>query len=472
MSGTDQTDHTERLRALGERHLWMHFTRMGGLAAEPMNVIERGEGCWVVDRDGKRYLDGLAGLFTVQAGHGRTELAGGSGPQAEQARVLPHLGLRPPAGDRAGGPPGRARPRRPEPRLLHRPVGSRPSRRHGSWPASTSRRSANRPLQGDQPRRRLPRHHLGALAITGIPSPAHPSSPWRPASATCRTPTYLPAVGSRAHRPTRTSSEATADAIERAHRDGGSRRRSPRSSSNRCRTPAAASRRPPGYFARVREICDRYGVLLVSDEVICAYGRLGHMFGAERYGYQPDIITSAKGLTSGYSPLGAVLVSDRIMEPFLEDRRRSFAARHHVRRPPRELRRRARQPRPVRSATTSAATCAPNEDEFRTTLENLRDIPIVGDVRGDGYFWAIELVRTRPPRRRSTHEEAEDLLRGYLSPRLFDDGLICRADDRGEPVLQFSPAAHRRARGVRVPRRADRGVAPGPRLSDRSCSPG
>ena len=74
---------------------------------------------------------------------------------------------------------------------------------------------------------------------------------------------------------------------------------------------------PPGYFQRVREICDRYGVLLVSDEVICAWGRLGHFFGAERFDYVPDMITMAKGLTSGYSPLGALAVSDRIIEPFL-----------------------------------------------------------------------------------------------------------------------------------------------------------
>ena len=160
---------------------------------------------------------------------------------------------------------------------------------------------------------------------------------------------------------------------------------------------------PPGYLQRVREICDRHGVLLVSDEVICAYGRLGHMFGCERYGYQPDIITSAKGLTSGYAPLGAAIVSDRLMEPFLEDR----AMFSHGR--------------------------------FRDTLTALADIPIVGDIRGEGYFWAIELVKDRETKATFDDDEAERLLRGYLSPALFDAGLICRADDRGEPVLQFSP---------------------------------
>ena len=104
---------------------------------------------------------------------------------------------------------------------------------------------------------------------------------------------------------------------------------------------------PPGYFQRVREICDEYDVLLVSDEVICAFGRLGHMFGAERYGYQPDMITCAKGITSGYAPLGAMIATDRLMEPFLQ-RRRDVRARLHVRRPPGLDRGRAGQPRRVR----------------------------------------------------------------------------------------------------------------------------
>ncbi|EQD38498.1 aminotransferase class-III, partial [mine drainage metagenome] len=75
---------------------------------------------------------------------------------------------------------------------------------------------------------------------------------------------------------------------------------------------------PRGYFKRVREICDKYEVLLVSDEVICAFGRIGVYFGSDLYGYQPDIITFAKGVTSGYSPLGGMIVSDRLVEPFMK----------------------------------------------------------------------------------------------------------------------------------------------------------
>jgi len=194
---------------------------------------------------------------------------------------------------------------------------------------------------------------------------------------------------------------------------------------------------PPGYFNRVREICDRHGVLLVSDEVICAYGRIGHMFGCQRYGYQPDMITTAKGLTSGYAPLGALLVSDRVAEPFVgtgETFLHGITFAGH----------------PVSCAVALANLAVfesedivghvqANENTFRAALDDLADLPIVGDVRGAGYFYGIELVREREGRVSFSAEEREHLLRGFLSNRLLELGLICRADDRGEPVIQLSP---------------------------------
>ena len=194
---------------------------------------------------------------------------------------------------------------------------------------------------------------------------------------------------------------------------------------------------PPGYFQRVREICDQYGVLLVSDEVICAFGRLGSWFGAERYGYVPDMITCAKGLTSGYSPLGALLVSDRIMEPFLTGEAsfsHGFTFGGH----------------PVSTAVALAnLDLFEKEDlignanrraaDFRAVLEGLRDLPIVGDVRGDGYFYGIEMVKDKATKESFDEAESERLLRGFLSPALYDAGLVCRADDRGDPVIQLAP---------------------------------
>jgi adenosylmethionine-8-amino-7-oxononanoate aminotransferase len=194
---------------------------------------------------------------------------------------------------------------------------------------------------------------------------------------------------------------------------------------------------PPGYFQRVREICDRHGVLLVSDEVICAFGRLGYYFGAERYGYLPDIITFAKGVTSGYSPLGGMIVRDELMEPFQHGETTflhgiTFAGH------------------PVSAAVALAnldvferdnllGNVRANESGFRATLEKLLDLPIVGDIRGDGYFYGIELVKDKATKETFDDDESERLLRGYLSTALFDAGLICRADDRGDPVIQLAP---------------------------------
>ena len=194
---------------------------------------------------------------------------------------------------------------------------------------------------------------------------------------------------------------------------------------------------PPGYFQRVREICDEYDVLLVSDEVITAFGRLGHMFGADRYGYQPDIITVAKGLTSGYSPLGAMIASDRLMEPFLKGTEtflHGYTFGGH----------------PVSTAVALANLdifekekinehVLANEGAFRSTLEKLKDLPIVGDVRGDGYFYGIELVKDKTTKETFDDDESERLLRGFLSKALYEGGLYCRADDRGDPVIQLAP---------------------------------
>jgi adenosylmethionine-8-amino-7-oxononanoate aminotransferase len=194
---------------------------------------------------------------------------------------------------------------------------------------------------------------------------------------------------------------------------------------------------PPGYFERVREICDEYDVLLVSDEVICAFGRLGHMFGAERYGYLPDMITCAKGLTSGYAPLGAMIATDRLFEPFSKGST-SFAHGYTF------------GGHPVATAVAMANLdvfereglnqhVLDTQDDFRATLEKLLDLPIVGDIRGDGYFYGIELVKDKTTKETFDDAESERLLRGFLSRALYEAGLYCRADDRGDPVIQVSP---------------------------------
>ena len=275
---------------------------------------------------------------------------------------------------------------------------------------------------------------MGALSITGYEAIKKPFEPLVPGTSTVpNTDFYRAPV--HADDPAAFGLWAADQIAERIEAEGPETVAAvflePVQNSGGCLTP------PPGYFQRVREICDRYGVLLVSDEVICAFGRLGYWFGAERYGYQPDMITIAKGVTSGYSPMGALLASDRLIEPFLHGTA-SFA--HGI----------TFAGHPVSSAVALANLAIfddegllkhvrDNEEAFRSSLRSLEDLPIVGDIRGAGYFYGIELVKDKVTRETFNDEESERLLRGFLSPALFDAGLVCRTDDRGDPVVQLAP---------------------------------
>ena len=276
---------------------------------------------------------------------------------------------------------------------------------------------------------------MGALAITGLADIKHPFEPLPPGGVRVPNTNFYRAPDFVADDIIDFGRWA-ADEIERAIlREGPESVAAvflePVQNSGGCFPP------PPGYFARVREICDRYGVLLVSDEVICAFGRLGHYFGSERYGYQPDIITFAKGVTSGYSPLGGMIVRDELMEPFLTG---TATFLHGI----------TFAGHPVSSAVALAnldvferdnllGNVRSNEDGFRAALDKLNDLPIVGNVRGAGYFYGIELVKDKSTKETFDDDESERLLRGFLSHALFEAGLVCRADDRGDPVIQLAP---------------------------------
>ena len=276
---------------------------------------------------------------------------------------------------------------------------------------------------------------MGALSITGIPSLRTPFEPLVPGSLKVTNTNFYraPYFGDDLEAFGRWAADDIGRTIEREGPDTvAAVYLEPVQNAGGCFPP------PPGYFARVREICDRTGVLLVSDEVICAFGRLGEYFGAGRFEYQPDIITVAKGLTSGYAPLGAMIASDQLIEPFLHGDR-SFA--HGI----------TFAGHPVSCAVALAnldvfehddilGHVRSTRDAFRSgALEGLYDLPIVGDVRGDGFFYGIELVKDKGTRLSFDDDESERLLRGYLSGALFDAGLICRADDRGDPVVQLAP---------------------------------
>jgi adenosylmethionine-8-amino-7-oxononanoate aminotransferase len=432
---TSSFDAVADSQEAAKRNLWLHFTRMGSYADSEVPVIVRGEGVYVFDQHGKRYLDGLSGLFVSQVGHGRREIGEAAARQAGELAYFPLWSYAHPraielATRLADMAPGSLN------RVFFTTSGSEAV--ESAWKlAKQYFKLTGEPARYKVISREIAYHgtSMGALAITGLADIKIPFEPLPPGGVRVPNTNFY-----RAPEFVATDEVAfgrwAADEIERAIlREGPASVAAvylePVQNSGGCFPP------PPGYFERVREICDRYGVLLVSDEVICAFGRLGYYFGCERYGYQPDIITFAKGLTSGYSPLGGMLVSDALMEPFSSGPA-SFL--HGI----------TFAGHPVSAAVAMAnldifekedllGNVRANEAGFRATLEKLNDLPIVGDIRGAGYFYGIEMVKDKVTRETFSDEESERLLRGFLSHALFDAGLVCRADDRGDPVIQLAP---------------------------------
>ena len=418
------------LQEQARRHLWMHFTRMGEYDdAHEIPIIVRGEGCYVYDEHGNRYLDGLASLFCSNIGHGRADLVQAG---VEQAKELGYFSswsyAHPPTIELAGRVAALA------PGDLNRVFFTN----SGSEAVETALKLSRQyhKLTGSPNKYKLIARNIayhgttfGALSATGVPDYRIPFEPL-PIGVSHVPNTNLYRLP-KGHDPAELA-EAIADQIEFEGPDTVSAViLEPVQNAGGCLLP------PEGYFDRVREICDEYNVLLISDEVICSWGRLGAYFGSQRLGYQPDIITTAKGITSAYAPMGAVIASDRIAEPFMQGTE-SF------------LHGATWGGHPVVAAIALANLDAfenediighvrANEGAFLEMLQSLSDLPIVGDVRGMGYFYAIELVRDKETKASFSDEESETLLRGYLSGELFSRGLICRSDDRGDPVVQLAP---------------------------------
>ncbi|MEU4562624.1 aspartate aminotransferase family protein [Actinoplanes sp. NPDC023936] len=431
---TDLPADVDALSATARDHLWMHFTRLSAYQNAPVPVITRGDGCYVWDATGKRYLDGLSALFVVQTGHGRQELADAAAKQAAELAYFPIWSYAHPkaielAGRLADLAPGDLN------RVFFTTGGSEAV--ESAWKLARSYfKRVGKPLKTKVVSRAIAYHgsSMGALSITGIPPFKQDFEPLVPSTLRVPNTNYYrrPDENMTPEQFGVWAADRIAEAIEFEGPDTvAAVYLEPVQNAGGCFPP------PPGYFQRVREICDRYDVLLVSDEVICAFGRLGEFFGADKYGYQPDIITIAKGLTSGYVPLGAMIASDRLAEPFLEGTN-WFA--HGI----------TYGGHPVGAAVALANLdimereglnqhVTANSPLFRSHLEKLLDLPIVGDVRGDGYFFGIELVKDKATKETFDADESERLLRGFLSSALFDAGLYCRADDRGDPVIQLAP---------------------------------
>jgi adenosylmethionine-8-amino-7-oxononanoate aminotransferase len=428
--GADVYDE-DRLRADAAAHLWLNFTPLPAASQPGTPLIVRGDGCYVTDAAGRRYLDGLAGMFCVNVGHGRGEIAQAAAAQAAQLGYWHSWGsLHPPAIELAT--------------TISRLAGGDLNRVFFTSGGSEAVESALKLARdyhlarGDERRTKIiARDHayhgttLGALRATGIKDLRGHFEPLIsagghhvPATNAYRAPDGFD-PGSWA--------EAIAELIEAEDPETvAAVILEPVQNNGGCLVP------PDGYFARVREICDAAGVLLISDEVICAWGRTGEFFGHQHFGYAPDIVTTAKGITSAYAPMGAVIASDKVAAPFLDGDHlyaHGFTFGAH----------------PLSAAVALAniaiieneALCDRVQDkaaEFRATLDSLSDIPVVGDVRGAGYFLSIELVRDQRTKERFSPAENEELGAGLLPRLLREAGLLTRVDTRqGTPIITFSP---------------------------------
>lgn len=434
-SMTDQLDSAAMSKKAYD-HLWMHFTRMSSYENAPVPTIVRGEGVHIWDANGRKYIDGLAGLFVVQAGHGRAELAEVARKQAEELAFFPVWSY--------------AHPKAIElaERIAHLAPGDL-NKVFFTTGGGEAVESAWKLAKHYFKLKGMPTKHKvlsrstayhgtpqGALSITGLPGLKAPYEPLVPSTFRVPNTNIYRAPDFLADSSPEAFGRWAADQIEYEILNEGPETVAavflePVQNAGGCFPP------PPGYFQRVREICDKYDVLLVSDEVICAFGRLGTMFGADKFGYVPDIITCAKGMTSGYSPIGAMIVSDKLAEPFYKGEEmflHGYTFGGH----------------PVSAAVALANLdifereglnqhVLDNEGKFLGTLQKLLDLPIVGDVRGNGYFYGIELVKDKATKETFSDDEIERVLYGFLSKALFDNGLYCRADDRGDPVIQLSP---------------------------------
>lgn len=428
----------KELSDLAKRHLWMHFTHHSnyyGDNAVDIPIISKGQGCYVYTEDGKRKIDGLSGLFNVQVGHGRKELADAASAQMQQLEFFPLWSYAHPSAIRlaeklASYAPGDLN------RVFLTCGGGEAV--ETAWKLAkqyfkiTGKGSKYKVISRDCA------YHgttQGALAITGIPVAQTPYVPLTPGGLRVPNTCFYRAPEHLQHDETAFGVWA-ADKIEQMILAEGAETVAavflePVQNSGGCFLP------PPGYWQRVRDICTRHQVLLVADETITAFGRMGEMFAVSSYGVVPDMITCAKGLSSGYCPIGALIVSDKLFEPFKRPGNfmpHGFTYGGH----------------PVSCAVALRNLQIIEDDQllqnvrdntsyFRSQLETLLELDIVGDVRGGGYFFGVELVKDKATKEIFNDEESDKLVRGFLSPQLYRNGLYCRADDRGEPVIQLAP---------------------------------
>jgi adenosylmethionine-8-amino-7-oxononanoate aminotransferase len=422
------------LHTRAKQHLMLHFSDMS-LDAEDIPILVRGEGSHIFDEAGNRYIDGLSGLYCLNIGHSHGEEVGAAA--AAQMSALPFTTnwttAHPPAIDLAEklaslAPDGFER-------VFFTSGGSESV--ESAYKLAVQWHQANgEPMRKKVIARKGAYHgtSLGALSFTGIPICRTAFEPMAvPTTHVANTNAYRHPAG-------KDGEEALTKALLDEIREVIEFER-PETIAMIIMEPvqnAGGSITPPaGYWAGLREICDEHGILLVSDEVICAFGRIGSWFGAQRLDSRPDMITFAKGLTGAHFSMGGLLMTDRVAEPFLagkEDYLHGITFGGH----------------PVGSAVALRVieimererileNVMANEAPAIEMLEGLKDIPIVGDIRGMGHFFAVEVVKDQATREELTEDESNWLLKDVLSDRLWERGMICRLDDRAEPIVQIAP---------------------------------
>jgi len=430
----DATPHA--LQDAAKDHLWMYFARHGQYKTNDVPMIVRGEGCYIYDENDRKIFDGLAGLFTCQIGHGRKELGEAAKTQSDKLSFFPLWGYAHPmaaalAERLADLAPGDLN------RVFFTSGGGEAV--ETAWKlAKNYYKMVGKPTKYKVISRALSYHGTsqGALSITGIPFAKAAFEPLVPGTHKVPNTNFYRAPEHVKHDEKEFGIWA-ANRIEEAILLEGPETVAavflePVQNSGGCFPP------PPGYLDRVREICTKHDVLFVADETITAFGRIGETFAVNRYGVQPDIITCAKGLTSGYAPMGAMIASEKLFEPFNQDTNMfahgSTFGGHPVAAAV------AMKNLDIMENEKINEHVRENESKFRKTLEKLYDLPIVGNIRGEGYFYGIELVKDKETGESFSPQESEKILRGFISKALYDGGIYCRTDDRGDPVIQLAPS--------------------------------
>lgn len=431
-TGTSAGGSGQQLREQARRHLGPHFTRRDQWQAE-LPVYVRSEGCHLIDDQGRRFLDGLAGLFCVNMGHGRKDIAAAAAKQLETLPYSTNWGAAHPPSIEAAGLIAELAPG---------DLGVTWFVNSGSEAVETAikftrqyHRSQGQPQRTKIISRNMAYHGvtLGALSVTGLEKIREPFGPLLPGIR--HVPNTLGFTGDCGP----ASELEVVRAIEQAIIEEG-----PETVAAVFAEPVQNGRGalvpPDGYWQELRRICDRHGVLLVADEVICSFGRLGHWFGSGYFGVVPDVVTFAKGATSGYAPLGGAIVREPLVRE-LFDSPQGGTFTHGA----------TWGGHPLSTAVAVANITAMRDEKV---LDNVQELApelragldgiaaqhkVVKEVRGMGFFYAVEFTADREAGRELTEEQSGRVLREVLPAAFQRTGVVLRPDDRGATMLMISP---------------------------------